>query len=267
LPGASVKRNEASGAVAGAPALEKGLDLLEALAQERDGLSQRALAHRVGRSVGEVYRMLGVLERRGYIVRDPQTALYRLSLRLFELATRHSPTRRLQEVAMPIMEELARTIRLSCHLIVSSGDRMLVVAQADPDLPMGWTVKLGAVFPLSEHFVSARILAAFETQPRRAAMVAIMAKADRASSEPEILARLERIAQVGYDVFRSDVTRGVTDISSPVIDHLGHAVAALTVPFLPQVGTTPKRATVMRLHARAACRISEGIGGRGTLEK
>ncbi len=94
-----------------------------------------------------------------------------------------------------------------------------------------------------------------------------MAKADRASSEPDILARLERIAQVGYDVFRSDVTRGVTDISSPVIDHLGYAVSALTVPFLPQVGTTPKRATVMRLHAQAARRISEGIGGRGTLEK
>ena len=48
----------------GAPALEKGLDLLEALAAESRGLSQKQLAERVGRSVGEIFRMLVALERR-----------------------------------------------------------------------------------------------------------------------------------------------------------------------------------------------------------
>ena len=40
-----------------APALEKGLDLLEALAEAPGGLGQRELAERVNRSVGEVFRM------------------------------------------------------------------------------------------------------------------------------------------------------------------------------------------------------------------
>lgn len=245
----------------GAPALEKGLDVLEALAEDRGGLSQKALAERVGRSVGEVFRMLAVLERRGYIVRDGATGLYSLTLRLFELANRHPPTRRLQAIALPIMDELARAIRLSCHLVVSSGDRMLVVAQADPDLPMGWTVKLGAVFALSEHYVSARILAAFQTPPRRDVMAAIMAKQDGAGSRASIDVRLASIARAGHDVFRSDLTPGVVDISYPVLDHLGQAAAALTVPYLPQAGITPDRERVMCLHAQAARRISDGIGG------
>jgi hypothetical protein len=42
----------------GAPALEKGLDLLEALALESGGLNQKQLAERVGRSVGEIFCML-----------------------------------------------------------------------------------------------------------------------------------------------------------------------------------------------------------------
>lgn len=245
----------------GAPALEKGLDVLEALAEERDGLSQKELAGRVGRSVSEVFRMLAVLERRGYIVREGKTGAYSLTLRLFELANRHPPTRRLQAVAMPIMEELAHDSRLSCHLIVGSGERMLVVAQADPDLPMGWSVKLGAVFPLSEHYVSARILAAFQPAARRSAMVAVMAGQPRATSASSITSRLEAIARAGHDVVRSDLTPGVVDISYPVMDHLGQALAALTVPFLPQAGITPDRAEVMALHAQAAARISVGLGG------
>ena len=65
----------------GAPALEKGLDLLEALAAEARGLSQKQLAERVGRSVGEIFRMLVALERRGYVTRDPATGEYTLTLK------------------------------------------------------------------------------------------------------------------------------------------------------------------------------------------
>ena len=66
----------------GAPALDKGLDLIEALAAESGGLSQKQIAERVGRSVGEIFRMLGVLEQRGYVSRDPVTAEYTLTLQL-----------------------------------------------------------------------------------------------------------------------------------------------------------------------------------------
>jgi IclR helix-turn-helix domain len=41
----------ASEKAVGAAALEKGLDLIEALAEEPAGLSQKAVAERVGRSV------------------------------------------------------------------------------------------------------------------------------------------------------------------------------------------------------------------------
>ena len=79
----------------GAPALEKGLDLLEALSAEARGLSQKQLAERVGRSVGEIFRMLVALERRGYVTRDPATGEYTLTLKLFRIASQFPPTERL----------------------------------------------------------------------------------------------------------------------------------------------------------------------------
>jgi DNA-binding Lrp family transcriptional regulator len=75
----------------GAPALDKGLDLIEALAAESGGLSQKQIAERVGRSVGEIFRMLGVLEQRGYVSRDPVTVEYTLTLQLFRVAAQFPP--------------------------------------------------------------------------------------------------------------------------------------------------------------------------------
>jgi DNA-binding IclR family transcriptional regulator len=70
-----------------APALEKGLDVLELLASQPHALSLQEIAQRLGRSSAELYRMLDVLVQRGWLARLPD-ASYGLTLRLFELAHR-----------------------------------------------------------------------------------------------------------------------------------------------------------------------------------
>src|ERR1700733_6499817 len=50
-----------------APALDKGLDILELFASEPDGLTTSQVARRLGRTVGEIFRMLVCLAERGYI--------------------------------------------------------------------------------------------------------------------------------------------------------------------------------------------------------
>lgn len=246
-------------AVPGAPALEKGLDLLEALAAAPGGLTQKLLAARVGRSVGEIFRMLGVLERRGYIGRDGRSGEYSLTLRLFELATRFPPMDRLQKAALPVMDELAAATGLGCHLGMASGAHFLIVAKSDPDRPMGWVVRLGAVFPFAMHFVSARVLAAFQPEHRREEMARLLAE-QSGTALGDVLASLLAIAADGFAMAESGTVAGLTDLSCPVLDHAGQAVAALTLPFLPQRGlpTTPG-AALPRLR-EAAGRLSERLG-------
>src|SRR5688500_4018563 len=50
-----------------APALEKGLDVLELLAAEKWPLNLSAISQRLSRSSGELFRMLQVLEFKGFI--------------------------------------------------------------------------------------------------------------------------------------------------------------------------------------------------------
>ena len=50
-----------------APALSKGLDILELLASEGDGLAQGEIGRRLDRTTSEIFRMLLVLRQRGYV--------------------------------------------------------------------------------------------------------------------------------------------------------------------------------------------------------
>ena len=245
----------------GAPALEKGLDLIEILAEEAGAFTQKELAERAGKSVSEIFRMLGVLERRGYLVRDKLTGRYSLTLKLFVLGNRHQPTRRLQAAALPVMQDLAEAIGQSCHLVVATENRMTVVAQAEPRGPMVFTVKQGADFPLSAHRVSARVLAAFAATARQDEMLQAMIVQDRTPESSALRKRLNGIAREGYDMVPSETIGGVIDLAFPVFDQDGYAKASLVVPLLPVIGRTPDPETVKAKVAEAAQRVSAAIGG------
>ena len=76
-----------------APALEKGLDILEMLCATEQPLTQREIAQRLGRSVGEVYRMINCLVGRNYVSLLDDS--YSITTKLFELAHMNPPTQRL----------------------------------------------------------------------------------------------------------------------------------------------------------------------------
>ena len=69
-----------------APALEKGLDVIELLAAEKSPLNLSAISQRLGRSSGELFRMLQVLEFKGFITTADNGSGYVLTNKLFALA-------------------------------------------------------------------------------------------------------------------------------------------------------------------------------------
>src|SRR5258708_20418431 len=74
-----------------APALDKGLDILELLASVSEALTHSEIASRLDRTVTEIFRMLVCLEERGYISRTGPDERYQLTLKLFEIVHHHHP--------------------------------------------------------------------------------------------------------------------------------------------------------------------------------
>ncbi|MBU1358719.1 MAG: IclR family transcriptional regulator [Gammaproteobacteria bacterium] len=243
-----------------APALEKGLDILELLANEADGLTQGAIAQRLERSTAEIFRMLSVLERRGYLNRHPDGS-YRLSLRLFELAHRHPPLQRLLNVALPAMQELAQQTRQSAHLVIHYAQRILVVAQVDSPEPMGFGVRLGANFPFRPDRASSRVLSAFQPAAVQEALIAeLIDNSPVRLSASKVRADLADILRKGFHMASSDTTTGVTDLCAPIFDHSDGAVAALTVPYLKQRDVQVTFAAARTALLATTRRISAGLG-------
>src|SRR6185369_2085361 len=87
------------------PALEKGLDILELLARTSGPLNLTAIATALGRSTGEIYRVLQYLDHSGYIARADDSDTYSLSMKMFHLSHDNPPMRTLTAAAVPIMEE------------------------------------------------------------------------------------------------------------------------------------------------------------------
>src|SRR5215471_4123013 len=108
-----------------APALEKGLDILELLARGSETLTRSEIARRLGRSVGELFRMLVCLEERGYISEVGPEERYQLTLKLFELAHQHQPLQHLLTIARPLMQQVADCTGQSCHLAMPSNGNIV----------------------------------------------------------------------------------------------------------------------------------------------
>lgn len=83
-----------------APALDKGLDILEVLADAEQPMSLNALARVMGRTVSEIFRMVATLEQRAYLSVDTNDR-YSLSLKMLELSHRQQPLKSLVATAIP----------------------------------------------------------------------------------------------------------------------------------------------------------------------
>jgi DNA-binding IclR family transcriptional regulator len=73
--------------------------------------------------------------------------------------------------------------------------------------------------------------------------------------------RLSKIKRCGYEQRKSYEVEGVINISFPVLDARGEAVAALSVPFLQRIGEPTTPFTARRVLKEASSLLSERIGG------
>ncbi|WP_027133025.1 IclR family transcriptional regulator [Geminicoccus roseus] len=216
-----------------APALEKGLDIIELLARTRVPMTMTEIGARLGRSKNEIFRNLRILEERGYLERRDGGDRFRLTNRLFEMGMSNPPVANLIEAAYPVMAETARTISQSIHLAVASRDQMVVVARAESPGEVGFTVPIGHRRILSEAS-SGRVLLAFQHPPIQDQWIELVRAAlgEAELDEAALRARLAEIRDQGCEVADSATVLGVKDIGFPIFAPGGEAMAAITAPFV-----------------------------------
>ncbi len=242
------------------PALEKGLDILEALAASPVPLTLTELSRSLDRPASVLFRIIDALEKRAYISREPVSGAYRLTLKLYELAHTYSPLEKLLKASLYPMRELADQIHESCHLsVLAHGKLVLVAEELSPDR-VRLSIELGSqVNPVP--FASGRLLIAFLEPEARARFLAAdsdyqaMTKAQR----QRFTAELDEIRRAGYFTIPS-IARTGRDLSVVVGNPAIGVTAALAVPFL--AGGRNEGREIKQLPAVLACseKITRALG-------
>lgn len=237
-----------------APALEKGLEILEQLARAGAPMTTRQISVALSRSVSELFRMLQVLQFKGYIVDTSEG--YQLTGKLFTMGLACAPLTSLTDEALPHMRALTSRIRQSCHLAVQSDEQIVVVARAENPEFFGYSVRSGHRRDLA-HSASGVVLYAFQPEELRTKL----ADRIRARSEGELSAaflnRVETARSQGYWSAQSDLVPSVVDITTPVFQS-GSVVASLAVPYIEQVNTVPFEQAIVEARVTATA-ISEAL--------
>jgi len=240
-----------------APALEKGLDILELLVAESQALTVSNIATKLGRSTGELFRMIHVLERRGFVEQSRESGAYRLSGRLLSLGLDQPAVKTLVEIALPHMRQLSLDIGQSCHLAMHSEGQIVVVARMESAEMIGFSVRIGYRRPLLQA-VSGAILYAFQPQVIRERWEKHCRPWPSSEQLHVFRAKAARIRQQGHAQQRSEFVQGVTDLSAPIVrDDI--AAAALTVPFLASTSPARSLKDSVAFIVRAARAISGGL--------
>lgn len=229
-----MKDKEENGAYS-APALDKGLDILEVLSKSENGLTQQEIAAQLGRKLGEIYRMLNCLVQRNYVANYGN--VYTITSKMFQLSHFHPPTYRLLTEALPIMESLSRAVSFPCDLRVYNSGFQTVIASIQPPNGLGFMTRVGSEIEVAPS-ASGMVLLAFQDKIIKDIRV-------RESLPNSSLAEIEtfsnglnEVVSNGFASIKSKQYAGLHAISFPILDMNGNAIAAMTVPMLARIDGT-----------------------------
>jgi DNA-binding IclR family transcriptional regulator len=236
-----------------APALEKGLDILELISKASTPLTIANITQALGRSTGELHRMFQVLERRGFISQSETGGGYVATSKLFSLGMEQAPVRSILEVALPVMARLAENSGQSCHLALRIGGDIVIAARAEAAGLIGFSVRIGYRQPLPMTG-SGVVLYAFQGEETRRQWENVFSTAPVGGLD-RFRAEADEARARGYAVHPSTTVPGIIDLSAPVLR--GEvAAAALTVPFVNKFDLPVQQDAVLELLRSSAREIS-----------
>jgi DNA-binding IclR family transcriptional regulator len=217
-------------AATGESSLARAVRILDAFTPDEPSLSVSEIARRSGLHVATASRLVAELAAQGLLDRGPDRGV-RIGVRMWELASRASPTRSLRDAAMPYLEDLHAVVGHHAQLAVLDGDDVLFLERLSArDAVINYS-RIAGRLPL--HISSSgHVLMAYGPPPLVTRVLSRPLERYTAATitTPEGLrTALDRVRRQGYALLAGHVHEDATGIAVPIRTGLGDVVAALSV--------------------------------------
>src|SRR3981081_4707447 len=96
--------------------VERALNILEAAAQRREGLTNAEISRKLAIPKSSASYILRTLEKRSYLRREAETGRYRLGLKILSLGGDAQTNLDIADVALPFMRSLVENLAVAPFL-------------------------------------------------------------------------------------------------------------------------------------------------------
>lgn len=245
-------------------AVDKALRILETLGKESRGLGLVELSRRLLIEKSTLHRLLGTLEARGFVRKDPSSLGYSLGIKILELGTAVTARSALGRAAASVLDRLAVRCRQTVNLAVLDGDEILYVAKRESPEPLRLTVEVGRRLP-AHCTALGKAMLAFRPAPEVCRLFRRRKRLrqftpNSITNPRELIDRLEEVRRAGVAMDREELVLGLRCLAAPVLDFTGYAIAAISIS-APAATLSEERVGELRpMLVEAVAEVSKALG-------
>jgi DNA-binding IclR family transcriptional regulator len=245
-----------------APALSRGLSILELLAESKRGLTLSEISRRLELAKSSTYHLLKCLEGRGYIHCSGRTGRYLFSLKLLRLSHLALHALKLLEGTSALLRALVQETNLTVHLAILEDNEAILIDKVEPRAASRIATWLGRRMELHCTGIG-KVLLAWLPEARFDRLIAEVGlprhNENTIASARKLREHLKTVRSLGYAVDDEEDEVGFRCVAAPIFEDSGMATAAVSV-----VGTTdeitPQRLPELANKVKAtAAAISETL--------
>ncbi len=215
-----------------AASLQRGLAVLELLAQRPDGATLREITGELQLPGASVLRLARTLVGLGYLSRDAATKKFFPTRQVLRLGQPGTPARSFSECAIDAMRRIRQATGETTQLSVLAGVEMVILEQLLAIHPFKYSADLGARCPCYSCAPGKAIVAFLPDQERDALVERIRFKRftpATIATKRAFQQELSMIRELGYAVDRAEGLAGIHCVAAPILDRHGAAVGAITI--------------------------------------
>ena len=227
---AQSRSKDAKGASIEAPALDRGLAILEALDARPEGMSLSEISRVIGSPKNSTSRLVQTLMVRGYVERDEATMIIRLTGKLLRLGHPRVGRVSLVECALEPMRALRDAVGETVQLGIPIGDEGVIIEQVESTQAVRICVEIGLRFPLHNN-APGKVLLAFQ-HPKACERTIQRLKLPRftartITTKETLRQECERVVKLGYGTDWGEADEGIHCVAAPVFDRPNHLLAVI----------------------------------------
>lgn len=227
----------------GTQALERGITILQYLAESGGSASVTVIAERLELPLSTTFRLLKTLENADFIYQDAQLGLWNIGLELFSVGSSYLRNSDVITVARPLTRRLMLLAGETANLAICNSAEAVLINQCECKSLVRMCAPLGSRLPLHASGAGKALLYSLDEQE---ALELIMRKGLKIFTPNTLgsfnLLRKDLIesAEHGYTVDREEHALGLNCIASAIFNQNHDVVASVSISG-PSTRVTPER--------------------------